>query len=160
MAIALNVILRGVQAFLAVLILVLMAYVVSSWSWWGWSPARANFLLFDAVWTLLALAYLVFAPLHVPTAAHKFGILAVEVMTNIFWFAGWIALAVMLGDSGCGRNSDHCRAAEAATVFAAIEWLLFCVTMILAALHVTRTRGEYGSGKMHHDPAVGVHGSV
>ena len=69
-----------------------------------------------------AMAVLVIAPLKFPTAAHKYGILAVEAVTMIFWFAGFIALAVLLGDSGCGRTADVCRVAEAATVFGAIEW--------------------------------------
>lgn len=162
MAIALNFILRGAQGFLALLVLCLMAYVVHSWSYYGWSPSRANFLLFTSVWTLLAVVYLFFAPIHAPRTAHKFAILAVEAVTNIFWFAGWVAMAVLLGDSGCGRVADQCRVAEAATVFAAIEWLLFCATTIMAALHVVRSRN--GDNYVRKDPAaghgVGVHGTV
>jgi hypothetical protein len=96
--------------------------VVNDWTYWTWAPASANFLLFCSVWTILALAYLVFAPIHFPTTAHKFGILAAEAITMIFWFAGFIALAVLLTDIGCGRYWGVCRASEAATVFAAFEW--------------------------------------
>jgi len=156
MALALNFILRGAQGFLALLILCLMAYVVHQWNYWtGWSPSRANFLLFTSVWTLLAVIYLFFAPIHAPRTAHKFAILGVEVVTNIFWFAGWVALAVLLGDSGCGRTADVCRVAEAAVVFAAIEWLLFCATTIMAALHVVRSRN--GDNYVRKDPAAGTH---
>lgn len=38
----------------------------------------------------------------------------------IFWFAGFIALAVFLGDRLC--YGDVCSAAKAADVFAAFEW--------------------------------------
>jgi hypothetical protein len=96
--------------------------VVSAWSDGYWSPSQANFLLFCSVWTILALAYLVIVPGRFADLSHKYGIFAVELVTMIFWFAGWVALAVFLGDAGCSIWSDVCRAAEAATVFAAIEW--------------------------------------
>jgi hypothetical protein len=150
--------LRVAQGLLAILVLGLTAYVVSNWNgpWGTWSPAEANFLLFTAVWTLLAVAYLTIAPARFPTAAHKFGILAAEFLTMIFWFAGFIALAVLLTDWGCRRGSN-CRASQAATVFGAFEWLLFSATFIMASLHVWRTR-HGRSGK--HDPDMEVHPSV
>ena len=98
----------------------------SDWAWW-WSPSQINFLIFTSVWTLLALIYLIIAPARYPTAAHKFGILAAEVLTMLFWFAGFIALAVLLTDVGCSAGgAGHwwgpCRAAIAGDVFAAFEW--------------------------------------
>lgn len=103
-------------------ILIDVSIVVSDWSWASWSPSQANFLLFCSIWTILALAYLVLAPTRFPATAHKFGILAAEAITMLFWFAGFIALAVLLTDIGCGDSWGVCRAAEAAVVFAAFEW--------------------------------------
>lgn len=40
----------------------------------------------------------------------------------IFWFAGFIALAVLLTDVGCGTRWGVCRAAEAADVFGGLLW--------------------------------------
>jgi hypothetical protein len=44
----------------------------------------------------------------------------------LFWFAGFIALAVLLTNSGCSAHSGQywgpCRAAIAGDVFAAFEW--------------------------------------
>ena len=40
----------------------------------------------------------------------------------LFWFAGFIAFAVLLTDVGCSRHWGVCRASEAAVVFAAFEW--------------------------------------
>jgi hypothetical protein len=98
----------------------------SDWAWW-WSPSQINFLIFTSVWTILALVYLIIAPARYPAAAHKFGILAAEVLTMLFWFAGFIALAVLLTDVGCSAGgAGHwwgpCRAAIAGDVFAAFEW--------------------------------------
>jgi len=148
MALNHHLLLRAAQGFLALLILGLMAFVVSDWhhtSYYTWSPSQAKFFLFTACWTLLAVVYLAFAPARFPDAAHKFAILGVEFVTMIFWFAGWVALAVLLGDIGCG-SWTACQVAEAATVFGAFEWLLFVITMVISALHVWRTRdGNYSS---------------
>jgi len=145
--------LRAAQCLLTIIILGLMAYVVSDWEY---SPAEDNFLLFCSVWTILALAYLTIAPVKFETAAHKFGILAAEFLTMIFWFAGFIALAVLLTDIRC-HYWGPCRAAKAAVVFAAFEWLLFSATMIMAGLHVWRTRNGHNN---KHDPNMEVHPSA
>ena len=104
--------------------------MVNDWSGWyygTWAPGEANYMLFCAVWTIVALVYLGLTPGRFPTVAHKFGILTVEILTMIFWFAAWIALGVLLGDAGCDQAWGVCRAATAATIFAAFEW---CVCRI------------------------------
>ncbi|KUJ16649.1 uncharacterized protein LY89DRAFT_685552 [Mollisia scopiformis] len=149
--------LRVIQAVFAIIVLGVLAYAANDWAYY-WSPSQVNFLIFTSVWTLLAVAYLVIAPMHFKTAAHKFGILAAETITMLFWFAGFIALAVLLTDIDCtahtGKYWGPCRASIAGDVFAAFEWLLFTATTIMAALYCWRTRNER-SGK--HDPAVEVH---
>ena len=50
----------------------------------------------------------------------------------LFWFAGFIALAVLYHDivgvanfeyfNGCGALGDYCGVTEAAVVFGALEW--------------------------------------
>lgn len=59
----------------------------------------------------------------------------------IFWFAGFIALAVLLGNIGCGSHYGPCRAAEAATVFGAFEWLLWLATTAMSALGLREREG-------------------
>ncbi|KFY52847.1 hypothetical protein V496_08133 [Pseudogymnoascus sp. VKM F-4515 (FW-2607)] len=136
---------RVIQAVLAVIILGLLADVTTNW----YTASEVNFLIFASVWTLLAVAYLVIAPLTFATAAHKYGILVAEALTMLFWFAGFIALADLLGAVGCtSRRGKACGESIAATVFGAFEWLLFLGTTILAALHVWRTRG--GSSEPAH----------
>lgn len=136
--------LRAVQAVLAIIILGLTAYAIDKFNgaWWNgdWSPGSFRFLLFCSLWTLVALIYLILAPWKFPSAAHKFAILAVESVTNIFWFAGWIAVAAWLGDVDC-HSGTVCGSLKAATVFGAFEWLCFGATLALSAIHVYRTRG-------------------
>lgn len=77
-------------------------------------------MVFASVWTVLALNYLVIAPWKMPRIANKFAILGVEALTMIFWFGGFIALAVFLGGRVC--YGHVCSVAKAATAFAAFEW--------------------------------------
>jgi hypothetical protein len=81
-----------------------------------------NFLLFCSLWTILAVAYLVLAPSRFPSAAHKYAILGVEALTMIFWFAGWVAVAALWGDLGCGSRGGVCGTGTAAIVFGAFIW--------------------------------------
>ena len=86
------------------------------------SPAQVNFLIFVGVWTgLIVVPYLTLAPRYAPRATHKFGILAAEVITMFFWFAGFIAVAVFLGSLVFCRGTV-CNAARASAVFGAMEW--------------------------------------
>ena len=99
----------------------------------GDSPSEINFLIFVAVWTLLVLAFLLLAPKFFPKAAHNLVILALEFITMLLWFAGFIALAVDVGAYGCdvledllGEEFDDCQTADssakAAVAFAAFTW--------------------------------------
>jgi hypothetical protein len=85
------------------------------------TPSQVAFLIFCACWTLLAVAYFIAAPLVVPGAAHHLAILALEAVTMIFWFAGFIALAAALGN-GCPARYNACRTAAAGDAFSAFEW--------------------------------------
>lgn len=81
-----------------------------------------DFLLFLGCWTtFLATPYLAAAPIYAPHLAHRFVIPAVEVVTMIFWFAGFIALGAELPPAaGCVWSA--CRALQAVTVFGSFEW--------------------------------------
>ena len=86
------------------------------------SPSQFNFLIFCGVWTaLLAVPYLTLAPRLYAPSAHKLAILAVEAITMIFWFAGFIAGAVYLDDL-VFCDGSFCSSAKAGVVFAAFEW--------------------------------------
>jgi hypothetical protein len=101
--------------------------VVDWWSdWWNRSsPSPINFLLFTSIWTLLVLLYLILVPWRFSGLLERnkwagMSIAILEGVTMIFWFAGFVALAVWLGRRTC--VGGVCSAAKAATVFAAFEW--------------------------------------
>ncbi|KAK5118583.1 hypothetical protein LTR85_008048 [Meristemomyces frigidus] len=153
--------LRMAQTILALIILGLTCYVANWWSnyWHAISPSQINFLVFASVWSLLALLYLVIVPWRFSEtrAHHKFAILGVEALTMIFWFAGFIALAVFLSDRVCFGHV--CSAAKAAAVFGAFEWALFAGTTTMAVLHVLRTRG-HTSDRGKADPNLNIQEGV
>jgi hypothetical protein len=98
--------------------------VVHQWdnAYYYASPSQANFLLFCSIWTILALIYLILAPLRIPSLAHKYAILGVDAVTMLFWFAGFIAFAVLIDDWGYGSRWGYCRVSQAAVAFGVFEW--------------------------------------
>ena len=94
--------------------------------WGSWSPHSLNFMLFTSVWTLLAVAFLVLVPTRFPRAAHKFVIGGLEALTMIFWFAAFVAVAVLWSDAYWGprgtRKGTFYGCGVAAIVFSAILW--------------------------------------
>jgi hypothetical protein len=138
-------ILRGVQLLFALIVLGLAAGAVDLISVED-PGSRASFLIFCAVWSFLAILYIMLAPRFVPAAAHKFSLLAADALTMIFWFAGFIPMADIAKDVGDYKGYSvfsvfdkwH-KIAVAATVFAAFEFLLFLATTILNALAAFRS---------------------
>lgn len=98
--------------------------VASWWSgyWHASAPAQVSFLLFCSIWSLLSLIYLIVVPLRFSESKlhHKFAVLGAEFLAMLFWFAGFIALAVFLSDRVCFGNV--CSAAKAAAAFGAFAW--------------------------------------
>ena len=54
-------------------------------------------MIFVAVWSLLVVAWQVLTPRFAQNLAHRFVILGLDALTMLFWFAGFIALAVATG---------------------------------------------------------------
>lgn len=88
-------------------------------------------MLFNGIWTaFVATPFLVFAPAHVNSLAHRFVVVAVDLVTMVFWFAGFIALAVMLPPGGACQGRV-CSCLQAATVFGALEWYSLSLSLPL-----------------------------
>ncbi|KAJ9484670.1 hypothetical protein VN97_g8693 [Penicillium thymicola] len=115
---------RAVQALFGVIVIGLTGYVVSTfYNEWPYSNT-VNFLLFLGCWTtFVAVPYLTISPIWLPRLAHHNIIPAVEVITMIFWFAGFIAMGAMLPSRW--RHGSHGSAyssLQAATIFGSFEW--------------------------------------
>lgn len=97
--------------------------VVSTYYYYSWPYSdTVNFLLFLGCWTaFIAVPYLTFAPIHFPRLAHHYVIPGIEVVTMIFWFAGFIAMGSQLPPPRWCHSST-CSSLQAATIFGAFEW--------------------------------------
>lgn len=96
-------------------------------TWYGWygyasSPSRVNFMIFNSVWSLLALAYIGLTPLYLTSAFHRLAALALNALTAVFWFAGAVALAVFVGGPYDCAADSYCGSAEAAVAFGFFLW--------------------------------------
>jgi hypothetical protein len=79
-------------------------------------------MLFNAIWSLLVLAYLALTPLYMERLFHRLVALGALALTVIFWFAGSIALAVYLGTPyGCSASA-YCGSIQAAVAFGFFLW--------------------------------------
>ncbi|KAK9375426.1 membrane-associating domain-containing protein [Lipomyces chichibuensis] len=159
--------LRIAQVVLAIVCLGLAAETVSV------SSNDAGYLIFVSVWTFLALAFLVFAPIYWTRGIfHRLAPLGVELLTNVFWFTAFIVMAAIYGPGSCSWYRDYndnnyypryypyysyrssryktaCQTSKAAIAFAAINWLLFIFTTVLMTaalfgLRFSRTHAAAG----------------
>jgi hypothetical protein len=80
--------------------------------------------------TLITLTYLIVVPMFFSESKlnHAGVISGVEGLTMIFWFAGFVALAVFLSHRVC--FGAVCSAAKAAAVFGAFEWYVACLLLL------------------------------
>ncbi|KAL8921148.1 MAG: hypothetical protein Q9208_005901 [Pyrenodesmia sp. 3 TL-2023] len=120
-------VLRALQLLFAIILLGMTGWLVSTTTatYFGYnvdSPSQISFMLFTSIWTIFpALTYLALAPRFLPPSANnKIIHLAMDAITALFWFAGFIALAAWYGSSdSCGR---FCNVVVATCVFGAFEW--------------------------------------
>lgn len=126
------------------------------------SPSQINFLIFVPLWSFISIAYLEVVPNFAPrgkitpdshpirsrngvenatnteTASHPWGAVAFELLNVLFYFAGFIALAVFLSKLLFCRGAV-CAAARADTVLAALQFALWSGTSLLMMKDVFKT---------------------
>jgi len=146
--------LRGVALLFSIIELGLTAYGVSIFDGTvnddgiiiTYNFGSLNFLLFCSLWSILLLIYLIIA-LRMPHITHLFVTVALLAITMIFWFAGFVALAVFLGSTingACSNGVGSCGVLDAATAFAAFLWVIFLIDTIFAAAAAFGGRGGGG----------------
>ncbi|KAL3455683.1 membrane-associating domain-containing protein [Aspergillus heterothallicus] len=106
-------------------------------------PNAWGFLMFCAGWTFLGVIFLLIVSRTNLVDKHAWAgyiCFAVEAVALLSWVAGFIAVAVNTGSSDAclTTGSKICRLLTAATVFGALEWVLFVGTAAL------RFKGVFG----------------
>ncbi|KAK7961802.1 membrane-associating domain-containing protein [Apiospora aurea] len=141
-------IIHAVAAVFTIIELGLTGYLVSAytgyWGWggyWGNSPDRVNFMLFNSIWSLLVLAYVGIVPIYLTGWFHKLAALVLNALTCLFWFAGSIALAVVVGVPHC-NGQGLCASLQAAIAFGFFLWAIFTFLTVLDGLESLRSRGH------------------
>ncbi|KAF8854397.1 hypothetical protein BDZ45DRAFT_693440 [Acephala macrosclerotiorum] len=127
--------LRIAQGIFAIVVMGLSAYVAH---WYDndtltASPSQINFLIFVPIFSVLSLVYLELSPRFMAKVSHPYGHFGFSLLNVLFYFAGFIALAVFLGKLLFCRGSV-CAAARADAVFAAFNWMLWTASTALLAL--------------------------
>lgn len=95
-------------------------------------PPIFSYLIFAPVLSLFSIAYLELAPRLAPRASHPLASLAVETTNTVFYFVGFIVLAVYLTRLVYCYGSV-CAAGRAMSVVAAVQFTSWIATTILLA---------------------------
>lgn len=112
--------------------------------------------IFSFVWTLLFICYIEITTFFFPAAYNKYAHLVLECLSVIFWLSTFGSLAVVAAawdftydcvDIYCyklkprGYNyNGPANATKAAAGLGAIEWILFCGTLITYGIYLHRHR--------------------
>jgi len=125
-------ILRALECLLTLVALGLVGYTIHiSNQVYGDSHDTINFNLFVGLWSLVSLVYLVFARLFTPRYYNKFAVLGFEIGAVIFWTAGWISLAALIGTTSCqAAYEDITRACQTSKTAIAIGAFSMAVWMV------------------------------
>ncbi|KAL7933384.1 hypothetical protein V8C35DRAFT_280724 [Trichoderma chlorosporum] len=131
---------RAFQGLMAAASIALASYVVN-WHLRGArlaTPASINFLLFSPIFTIFSILYLELTPRLALKATRPAVSLSVEVINCIFYFAGFIAVAVCLGDLAfC--DGPVCMAGRGTAVLAAAQFGLWMGSAVIAAKAMFRS---------------------
>lgn len=97
-------------------------------------PDAWGFLIFCAGWTvLIVIFHLIVGICFADCALIGYTRVAVEAVAVLSWLAGFIAVAIQISTYTCSAGNS-CGPLMAATVFGALEWLLFMVTAALTVM--------------------------
>lgn len=118
-------------------------------------PSSFTFLTFAPIFSLLSLLYLQLSPRYFPLYTNPWVSLAIEFLNTVFYFAGFIALAVFLSKL-LFCNGTVCAVGRATSIVAAAEFSCWIATLMMEAKTIfkaglrerderdTRRRGPIG----------------
>ncbi|KFZ08254.1 hypothetical protein V502_09462 [Pseudogymnoascus sp. VKM F-4520 (FW-2644)] len=99
------------------------------------SPSQFNFLIFTGVWTLLSIFYLEIVPRRWPRGSHPYAAFALESLTTLFHFSGFIALSVFLSKLLFCRGTV-CTAARIDVGVATFGFVLWLASTVVVAVEI------------------------
>ncbi|MCJ1340435.1 hypothetical protein MMC09_005731 [Bachmanniomyces sp. S44760] len=142
-----NVALRGLQFFFTLLILAIDGNIIAKAS--GGNPSIINYVIFTAVFAMLALVYLIATTFNEGFAIFPWAPLLADALCTLFFLIGGIALAAYLGVHSCGNQdyiksnlvtsgavdqSKRCHEAQAVCAFLWFGFAAFAASMVFSGL--------------------------
>ncbi|OLN86827.1 hypothetical protein CCHL11_07840 [Colletotrichum chlorophyti] len=100
----------------------------------GWNPSVVGFLLFNSLWSLILLAYITVIPMYRARLFNQTVSLGLMAVTDIFWFAGAIAMASAVG--------AQWRTEQAVTAFSFFVWAIFTGVLVFHIIFGITARGN------------------
>eukprot|EP00026_Physarum_polycephalum_P017243 Phypoly_transcript_18402.p1 GENE.Phypoly_transcript_18402~~Phypoly_transcript_18402.p1 ORF type:complete len:177 (+),score=27.30 Phypoly_transcript_18402:77-607(+) len=165
---------RFAEALLGFVILGLMSFDVHVWHKYLAINASGeeSFMLFCGLWGLLmAVALLIFKVIIRPSGREvEMGVAVADVISSIFYLAGWIALAAennwsVLYNFNCGRLDgdfskqplNACRCTKASIALGAFAWVCWTISAVISvppAIAASKgTGGGQSQAQQHDNPA-------
>jgi len=161
-----NLIMRGLQFFWALLILALVGDMISDAK--AGNPSIVNYAMFCAVFAMLTLFYLIPATFIDSLAIGGIVPLVLDALNTLFWFCGAVAFAAKLGVHSCsnkdylkdnkitnGAKNMHqrCQESQASTAFLWFGFAAFAVSTVLSGL-ASRGGGSVRPSRIGRGPAM------
>ncbi|KAF8533599.1 hypothetical protein BDD12DRAFT_760012 [Trichophaea hybrida] len=169
--------LRIVQAVLALTVLISAAIFVNGDAS---GSGEGGFMVFNPIFTFLALGYLVAAPLWVQSIHNEWAVLVVEAVCWILWYcpsspsslqltdrlrirlAGFASMAARITEYSCVTTGDQLcstiSAGKAAAALGAFEWLAFSGSLGLVIYGIVVNRQEGGEEAEEGQVGYGMEG--
>ncbi|CAK4032546.1 non-classical export Nce102 [Lecanosticta acicola] len=156
--------LRGFQFFMALLIMALIGNAIAM----GADSSINNYTMFCAAFGMLTLFFLIPASLKEEWSVFPFLPFTLDLLNNLFWFCGAVALAAELGVHSC-NNSDYthsnrvirgsgssgaCRESQASCAFLWFGWAAFVGTTVLTGLQMSGGSSSARPGIRRSGPAM------
>lgn len=140
--------LRIVQLFLSLLVFILGCVTVGQSTDEGFFRIKFHsqsdeYSIFVGIWGLLVVSYILVSSIYKPAISHPIAVFVLEIVTNIFFFAQWIAVAAFWGQYSCA-NVTSCKTGKANAAMGAITWATFVVTttfVIISSIGYFKYRG-------------------
>lgn len=111
------------------------------------SPSPFNFLVFAPAFSIVSIVYLELGPRYASWMTHPFASLALEAINTIFYFGGFIALAIFLSKLVFCTGAV-CAVARATSILAATEFVSWIATTMILAKDIFKN----GAGRPNHEP--------
>lgn len=139
-----NLAMRGLAFFWALLVMALTGNMIDQWN--SGNNGVINYDLFVSIFGMLSLLYLIPASMKDSFVIHPVLPFAIDILNVIFWFCGGVGTAAYLGAHSCSNrgylnnnyvcqgSSKRCREAQASTAFLWFGFASFLVSTVMSGL--------------------------